>query len=123
MPPWYREVLETTPLGDITFRLKDPDFGCHPFGHFRDADTLLKEIDGVEPDERLARHGYLAIGAAGSGDCWVLRSRSSADEPVYLCESSSYGPGAPADWPGCLLPLGHCFAAFLDEIIPDSRAG
>jgi hypothetical protein len=122
MPSWYREVLQTAPIADITFIPKDPNFGCNPFGHFRDAATQLVEIDGVEPDERLSIHGYLAIGAAGNGDCWVVRSSSNAEEPVFLCESSAYGPGAPSDSPKCLLMHSESFAAFLDEIIPDPDA-
>ncbi|MDP1587510.1 MAG: hypothetical protein Q8M07_07210, partial [Prosthecobacter sp.] len=79
---------------------------------------LLIEIDGVFPDEELAKNGYLSIGAAGDGDCWVIRSSSTADDPVFLCRMSAYGTNDPADSKECLLKHSESFAAFLDEIEP-----
>jgi hypothetical protein len=124
MPGWYREVLQQASIGDITFCASSRlQLGWIPWGHFRDAATLLQEIPGVSPDDDLANAGYLALGAAGDGDCWVIRSSSTADDPVFLCRATSldptFGPDRSKD---CLLKHSDSFAAFLDEITPSPNA-
>lgn len=120
MPIWYRELLETAPLGNITF-LASPhlQLGWTPWGHFRDAKTLVAEIAGVFPDDQLTKTGYLPIGTAGDGDCWVIRSSSTADEAVFLCRATYLALGDPARSKNCLLFHSGSFAAFLDDIAPN----
>ena len=118
LPSWYRELLATKALGDICFETEVDGLDWGGEGHIRDAATLLVEVEGALPDSQLAEHGYLAIGAAGDGDCWVIRSGSSSSDPVFLLSFSSYGPGAPEENPGCLLPHGTSFADFLGRLAP-----
>lgn len=118
IPVWYRELLATKKIGDICFETEVEGLSWGGEGHIRDAATLLVEIEGAHPDYQLADYGYLAIGAAGNGDCWVVRSDSSPSDRVYFLSSSSYGPGAPEDNPGCLLPHGSTFAEFLCRLEP-----
>ncbi len=117
MPPWYREVLEQTTIGDICFVADVKGLPWKGAGHFRDAETLLDEIEGAHPDIDLAEAGYLVLGAAGNGDGWVIRAGSTPDEPVHLLRMSSYRDGDPRDY-NCLLLHGTSFAEFLDQVEP-----
>lgn len=117
MPGWYREVLEQAQIGDICFVADVKGLPWKGAGHFRDAETLLAEIEGAHPDIDLAEAGYLVLGAAGNGDGWVIRADSTPEEPVHLLQMSSYRDGDPRDY-DCLLLHGASFAEFLDQIEP-----
>lgn len=118
MPHWYREVLATKPLADICFKAEVEGLPWGGEGHIRDAATLLPEIQGAHPDIDLTKVGYLVIGAAWSGDGWVIRSDSSPEDPVWHFSMSPWGSGDPRDTKGCLLIHGATFAEFLSKIDP-----
>ncbi|MBK1854758.1 SMI1/KNR4 family protein [Verrucomicrobiaceae bacterium 5K15] len=118
LPSWYREVLATKSIGDICFETEIEGLSWGGEGHIRDAATLLSEIEGAFPDLQLVDHGYLVIGAAGDGDCWVVRCDSSPSDPVQLLQMSAYGPGDPKESPDCLLSHGASFTDFLGKLDP-----
>jgi hypothetical protein len=121
LPSWYREVLSTYPIADICFETVVEGLPWTGEGHIRDAATLLPEIEGAYPDIDLAKVGYLVIGAGGDGDGWVIRSDSSASDPVHLLRMSDWGGGDPQVTKGCLLQHGASFADFLSKIQPTEQ--
>lgn len=118
LPDWYAEILTTFPIGDICFVANVEGVDWEVAGHFRDAATLLAEVPGSEPDLELANNGYLVIGAAGNGDCWVIKQNSSISDAVSFLCSSSYGPGNPENSPGCLLKHASSFEDFMNKVSP-----
>ena len=121
LPRWYREILATKKIGDICFETEVEGLSWIGEGHIRDAATLLIEIEGAFPDLQLVDDGFLSIGSAGNGDCWVLRSNSTPDDPAHLLEMSAYDPGNLHGAPECLLRHGDSFLDFVGKLKPTEQ--
>ena len=118
LPDWYRELLESKELGGVFFESKVDGVSWEGEGHFRDAGSLLSEVEGAYPDVDLAQRGYLAICDDGDGSCWVIRADSTPEDPVEFVQMADYGGGNTHESDYIMINQGESFAEFLLSLKP-----
>ena len=118
LPTWYRELLATKPIGNLGFSAEVRGISCEGEGLFRDAATLLGEVEDAFPDVDLAQRGFLMICDAGDGDGWVIRADSTPDDPIEFVYLSDGGAGSLQDSDSCLISQGETLAEFLSALKP-----